>query len=328
MNEKYSIKSRVVGVDIGVEFTTYALVDIRGFILAEDRIRTQDFPDVNDFVSELSEKIVTLVEENGGYELVRSVGISAPSGNFLSGCIENAGNMPWKGIVPLAAMLRDRMGLAVALANDAHVTAIGERVYGSAHGMKDFVVVSLGHGGVGSCFFSSGSPHLGTSGSAGEFGHICVEDNGRLCGCGRRGCLEEYASKRGILKTAREVLEGSSEPSMMRTLQELTPASIGLCCDRGDQLAIEVYRRTGEMLGTGLAAYASIVDPQAIILTGELTQAWKWLEEPTMQSFERHVFHNIRDKVDVMVSIIKDSERDVVGAAALAWEVEEYSLFK
>lgn len=328
MNEKYSIKSRVVGVDIGVEFTTYALVDIRGFILAEDRIRTQDFPDVNDFVSELSEKIVTLVEENGGYELVRSVGISAPSGNFLSGCIENAGNMPWKGIVPLAAMLRDRMGLAVALANDAHVTAIGERVYGSAHGMKDFVVVSLGHGGVGSCFFSSGSPHLGTSGSAGEFGHICVEDNGRLCGCGRRGCLEEYASKRGILKTAREVLEGSSEPSMMRTLQELTPASIGLCCDRGDQLAIEVYRRTGEMLGTGLAAYASIVDPQAIILTGELTQAWKWLEEPTMQSFEKHVFHNIRDKVDVMVSIIKDSERDVVGAAALAWEVEEYSLFK
>lgn len=328
MNEKYSIKSRVVGVDIGVEFTTYALVDIRGFILAEDRIRTQDFPDVNDFVSELSEKIVTLVEENGGYELVRSVGISAPSGNFMSGCIENAGNMPWKGIVPLAAMLRDRMGLAVALANDAHVTAIGERVYGSAHGMKDFVVVSLGHGGVGSCFFSSGSPHLGTSGSAGEFGHICVEDNGRLCGCGRRGCLEEYASKRGILKTAREVLEGSSEPSMMRTLQELTPASIGLCCDRGDQLAIEVYRRTGEMLGTGLAAYASIVDPQAIILTGELTQAWKWLEEPTMQSFERHVFHNIRDKVDVMVSIIKDSERDVVGAAALAWEVEEYSLFK
>lgn len=328
MNEKYSIKSRVVGVDIGVEFTTYALVDIRGFILAEDRIRTQDFPDVNDFVSELSEKIVTLVEENGGYELVRSVGISAPSGNFMSGCIENAGNMPWKGIVPLAAMLRDRMGLAVALANDAHVTAIGERVYGSAHGMKDFVVVSLGHGGVGSCFFSSGSPHLGTSGSAGEFGHICVEDNGRLCGCGRRGCLEEYASKRGILKTAREVLEGSSEPSMMRTLQELTPASIGLCCDRGDQLAIEVYRRTGEMLGTGLAAYASIVDPQAIILTGELTQAWKWLEEPTMQSFEKHVFHNIRDKVDVMVSIIKDSERDVVGAAALAWEVEEYSLFK
>ena len=328
MNEKYSIKSRVVGVDIGVEFTTYALVDIRGFILAEDRIRTQDFPDVNDFVSELSEKIVTLVEENGGYELVRSVGISAPSGNFLSGCIENAGNMPWKGIVPLAAMLRDRMGLAVALANDAHVTDIGERVYGSAHGMNDFVVVSLGHGGVGSCFFSSGSPHLGTSGSAGEFGHICVEDNGRLCGCGRRGCLEEYASKRGILKTAREVLEGSSEPSMMRTLQELTPASIGLCCDRGDQLAIEVYRRTGEMLGTGLAAYASIVDPQAIILTGELTQAWKWLEEPTMQSFEKHVFHNIRDKVDVMVSIIKDSERDVVGAAALAWEVEEYSLFK
>ena len=323
-----TIKTRVVGVDIGVEFTTYAVVDIRGFIIAEDRIHTPDYPNVNDFVNMLSEKIITLVEANGGYETVRSVGISAPSGNFLTGCIENAGNMPWKGVIPMAAMLRDRMGLAVALGNDAHVTAIGERVYGSAHGMKNFIVISLGHGGVGSCFFSQGNPHLGASGSAGEVGHICVKDGGRQCGCGRKGCLEEYASKRGIAQTAREVLAESSESSLMRSLIDLTPEAIGLCCDQGDVLAKEVYRRTGEMLGIGLSIYASVINPEAVILTGELTKVWKWLEEPTQQSFDEHVFHNIRGKTPLMVSIIKDCERDVVGASALAWEVEEYSLFK
>ena len=323
-----TIKTRVVGVDIGVEFTTYAVVDIRGFIIAEDRIHTPDYPNVNDFVNMLSEKIILLVEANGGYETVRSVGISAPSGNFLTGCIENAGNMPWKGVIPMAAMMRDRMGLAVALGNDAHVSAIGERVYGSAHGMKNFIVISLGHGGVGSCFFSNGNPHLGTSGSAGEVGHICVEDGGRQCGCGRKGCLEEYASKRGIAQTAREVMAESAEPSLIRSLQDLTPESIGLCCDQGDALAKEVYRRTGEMLGIGLSIYASVINPEAVILTGELTKTWKWLEEPTQQSFDEHVFHNIRGKTPLMVSIIKDSERDVVGASALAWEVEEYSLFK
>ena len=323
-----TIKTRAVGVDIGVEFTTYAVVDIRGFIIAEDRIHTPDYPNVNDFVNMLSEKIITLVEANGGYEAVRSVGISAPSGNFLTGCIENAGNMPWKGVIPMAAMLRDRMGLAVALGNDAHVTAIGERVYGSAHGMKNFIVISLGHGGVGSCFCSQGNPHLGASGSAGEVGHICVEDGGRLCGCGRKGCLEEYASKRGIAQTAREVMAESEEPSLMRSLDDLTTEAIGLCCDCGDVLAKEVYRRTGKMLGIGLSTYASVINPEAIILTGELTKVWKWLEEPTQQSFDEHVFHNIRGKTPLMVSIIKDSERDVVGASALAWEVEEYSLFK
>ena len=328
MNSRYTFKSRVIGVDIGVDYTTYAIVNIRGVIIAEDRILTQEYADVNVFVNVLSEKIVNLVEENGGYETVRSVGISAPSGNFLTGCIENAGNMPWKGVVPLAAMLRDRLGLAVALGNDAHVTAIGELVYGSAHGMKDFIVVSLGHGGVGSCFFSNGAPHLGKGGAAGEVGHICVVDNGRQCGCGRKGCLEEYASRRGIIKTAQEVMEASSEPSLMRSLTELTPLTIGACCDQGDALAIEVYRRTGEMLGVELSLYASIVNPEAIILTGELTQTWKWLEEPTQQSFDKHVFHNIRGKVDIVVSCLKDSERDVLGASALAWEVEEYSLFK
>jgi glucokinase len=321
------MKTRVVGVDIGIDVTTYAIVDIRGTIIAIDHFSTSDYPIVSEYVSVLSDKIVTLVEANGGYETVRSVGISAPSGNFLTGSIENAANLPWKGIIPLAALMRDSLGLAVAVGNDAHATAIGERVYGSAHGLQNFVVVSMGHGGVGSCFFSNGRVHLGDSGSAGEIGHICVEDHGRLCGCGRQGCLERYVSVGGLIQTAREILADSSEDSLMRQLSELTPEAIDQCCDEGDKLALEVYRQTGEMFGIGLSFYASIINPEAIILTGGLTNQWKWLEEPTQLSFNEHLFPNLRGKVELQVSIITDAERDVMGASALAWEVEEYSLF-
>ena len=321
------MKTRVVGVDIGIDVTTYAIVDIRGTIIAIDHFSTSDYPIVSEYVAVLSDKIVTLVEANGGYDTVRSVGISAPSGNFLTGSIENAANLPWKGNIPLAALMRDSLGLAVAVGNDAHASAIGERVYGSAHGLQNFVVVSMGHGGVGSCFFSNGRAHLGDSGSAGEIGHICVEDHGRLCGCGRQGCLERYVSVGGLIQTAREILADSSEDSLMRQLSELTTEAIGECCDEGDKLALEVYRQTGEMFGIGLSFYASIINPEAIILTGGLTNQWKWLEEPTQLSFNEHLFPNLRGKVELQVSIITDAERDVMGASALAWEVEEYSLF-
>ncbi|MBQ1829399.1 MAG: ROK family protein, partial [Prevotella sp.] len=291
------MKTRVVGVDIEIDVTTYAIVDIRGTIIAIDHFSTSDYPIVSEYVAVLSDKIVTLVEANGGYETVRSVGISAPSGNFLTGSIENAANLPWKGNIPLAALMRDSLGLAVAVGNDAHASAIGERVYGSAHGLQNFVVVSMGHGGVGSCFFSNGRAHLGDSGSAGEIGHICVEDHGRLCGCGRQGCLERYVSVGGLIQTAREMLAESSEDSLMRQLSELTPEAIGECCDEGDQLALKVYRQTGEMFGIGLSFYASVINPEAIILTGGLTNQWKWLEEPTQLSFNEHLFPNLRGKV-------------------------------
>lgn len=158
------IKNRVVGIDVGVRHTTIAIVDQRGNILGTDSFPTTDYPDVNNFLTILSERIVVVAEANGGFENIRSVGISAPSSNYLTGCIENAGNIPWKGVIPLAAMLRDRIGLAVALGNDAHITALGEHVYGAAHGMQNFIVVSFGHGGLGSCIFSNGLPHLGANG--------------------------------------------------------------------------------------------------------------------------------------------------------------------
>ncbi len=321
------VKKRVVGVDISLDATTYAVVDVRGNIIAKDSFPTEDYPEINNFVAALTEHIIEIVEANGGYETIRSVGISAPSANFLLGSIMNSPNMPWKGVIPLAAMLRDRMGLAVAVANNSHVVALGEQAFGSAHGMRDFIVVTLGTG-LGSCIFSDGNVNLGYDGYAGEIGHTCVDLHGRLCGCGNTGCLETYTATKGIVKTAKEVLAESDAPSLMRNQEKLTPKMITQFCDQGDELAIEVYRRTGEILGLGLANYASLVNPEAIIFTGGISKAGKWLLDPAKESFDAHVFHNIQGKVKFLVSELDNRERDVLGASVLAWKVKEYSLFK
>lgn len=322
------IKTRVIGIDIRLEKTTYGVVDIRGEIVAQDYFDTSDYPDVNDYVAVLAEKLLIIMEENGGHDSIRSIGISAPSASSVTGCIENAANLPWKGIIPLAAMLRDRVGMAVALANDAHITALGEKAYGSAHGMKDFLVVSMSHGGLGSCFFSNGMPHLGAQGFSGEIGHTCVEIEGRQCGCGNKGCLETYCSDRGLIMTIEELLEEGDEPTMLKDLPKKDILSIAKCCDKGDKVAIEAFRRTGMLLGLGLANYASVLNPEAIILTGDLTQAGKWLLKPMRRAFDQHVFPNIKNSTRILVSILKEGERDVLGASALAWDVKEYSLFK
>ena len=294
------IKTRVVGVGMSIDETDYAIVDVRGNIIAKDSFPTTDFPNVNDYVTFLSDRIVELVEKNGGYESIRSVGISSPSGNFRSGCIEYSPNMSWKGQIPMAAMLRDRLGLAVALGNDAHVRALGEYVFGSAHGLRDFLFVNLGHG-VGSCIFINGQAFLGSEGFSGEVGHTCVAPGGRLCGCGNKGCLEAYTGSRGVVRTAKELLESDPRPSMMREMDIQTPKDVFECCEKGDELAIEVFRHTGEILGVGLANYASILNPEAIIIAGGVAHAGKWLIEPTYASFEEHVFHNVKGKVKFLI---------------------------
>lgn len=322
-----NFKTKVIGVDIRVDRTVYALVNIRGEVLARDEIVTSDYPVISDFVTKLSEKIVLMMEANGGFDSVRSIGISAPSGNFHTGCIENSPNLPWKGIVPLAAMLRDRMGLAVAVDNNANVIAMAEHAFGAAHGLKDFVLVNLGSG-MGSCIYSKGVIYQGTNGFSGEIGHTTYIAGGRQCGCGKQGCLEAYTASKGVLQTAKEVLEEYDTPSLMRQSQQLTVKQIVEFCHEGDQLAIEAMRRTGHALGVGLANYASLFNPEAIILSGAVSKAGKWLLEPTDEAFEEHVFHNMKGKIKLVCSLYEDRELIVLGASVLAWTVKEYSLFK
>lgn len=325
--EESIVKKRVVGVDISLDATSYAVVDVRGNILAKDSFPTEDYPEIGAFITALCEGIIKLVEANGGFETIRSVGISVPSANFKSGSIVNSPNFPWKGVIPLSALLRDRLGLAVAVANNSHVVALGEHAFGCAHGMRDFIVITLGSG-LGSCIFTDGSVKLGSDGYAGEIGHTCVEHDGRLCGCGNKGCLEAYTATKGIIRTAREVMAESSEPTEMRRVAQLTPKVIAELCNKGDAMAIETFRRTGEYLGLGLANYASVIDPEAIIFTGGITKTGKWLMEPAQKAFEEHVFHNIRGKVKFLSSELDERDRNILGASVLAWEVKEYSLFK
>jgi len=322
-----SMKDKVFGVELAKERTTYAIVDIRGNILAKDAFPTTDYDNVNDYVSALCERLVEMMLANDVFGAIRSVGISAPSSNYMTGNIENAPGLPWKGIIPMAAMLRDRLGMAVALSNKPHARALGEFEYGAAHGMKDFALLSIGHG-LGSFMFSDGVPYMGYDGFAGEFGHTCAVTGGRQCACGKRGCLEAYVAEAGVLQTAREVLEESNEPSLMRGISNLKPKNITAFCEQGDQLAIEVMRRTGVWLGWGLANYATVFDPEAFIFTGGISRAGKWLLEPAEKTFNEYVFHNISGKVRFVMSSLDAGVCDILGAAVLAWEVKEYSLFK
>lgn len=325
--EQETIKKRVVGIDISLDATTYAIVDVKGEVIAMDSFPTLDYPEINQFISALSDHLIKLVEENGGYESIRSVGISAPSTNFMNGSIVNAPNLPWKGVIPLSILLRDRTGYAVAVANNADVRALGEHAFGMAKGMHDFVVVTMGNG-IGSCLFSNGMIHKGNEGFAGEIGHTCIVNNGRQCTCGNKGCLEAYVAARGIVATAKELMEETDKPSLMRGVEKLTPKQITDFCNQGDEMAIEVYRRTGEMLGMGLANYGSMVDPEAFIFTGGIAKAGKWLFDPAKKVFDEYVFHNTCGKIKFLVSEEDRVLNDVLGASVLAWEVREYSLFK
>lgn len=328
MIQKFT-KTEVVGVDINCEQTTYAISDVRGNIIAKESFPTGTDDNISKFISDLCERIVAMAEANGGYERLRSIGVSVSSGNNVSGMIVNSGRLPWKGKIPLATILRDRLGLATAVGNESFVRALGESVYGCAHGMRNFIMISIGYGLSGS-MFSRGRQHKGNAGFAGEIGHCCIYPDGRECSCGNKGCVEAYCSERGIVQTARELMaEFPDKPSLLRDCKDvLTTEYITACCEQGDELAIEVYRKTGFILGIALANYASVANPEAIVLTGKVMKAGKWLLEPMDESFEDHVFYNIKGKVNIMLSALHAEELNILGAVALAWKVKKYSLFK
>jgi len=326
--DKFFVKTRVVGVDLSIEETTIAIVDVRGDIIAQTKFFNQSYEDVNEYVARLAEEIIKITEENGGIEQIHAVGVSSPSANSMTGCIENAVNLPWKGSVPLAAILRDRVGLAVAVCNDCRqCVGLGEQAFGCARGLSNFIVVTIGHG-VGSATFTDEKLVCGEHGYAGEFGHTCVGTEGRRCNCGHDDCLEAYVGSKGIVMTAQEVMAQSDQPSKMRGAENLTPKLIAQYCDEGDALAQEVFIRTGHTLGRALANYASLTDPEAIIIAGGVALAGKWLFDPLSESFNKHVFSNIRGKVKIVQSMLNNHERDVLGASAFAWRIKEYSLFK
>ena len=246
--------------------------------------------------------------------------MGAPNANYYTGQIEQAPNLPWKGTVPLARMLQERLTLPVTLTNDANAAALGEMTYGVARGMKDFIMITLGTG-VGSGIVINGRLVYGHDGFAGELGHVIVRRGGRLCGCGRRGCLETYCSATGIVRTVHEMLSSTDTPSLLRDipLDKVTSKDIYDAAEQGDKLALEIFRFTGTVLGEAFADFIAFSSPEAIVLFGGLAKAGEYIMAPIREAMDANVMSIYKGKTRLLTSALKDSDAAVLGASALAW---------
>ena len=318
-------KPYVVGMDIGGTNTVFGIVDQRGNVLATDSIKTQAYTKIEDYVDAVCEKLIPLIESMGGVEKIKGMGVGAPNGNYYNGTIEFAPNLPWKGVIPLAALFEEKVGVPTALTNDANAAAIGEMTYGAARGMKDFIMITLGTG-VGSGIVINGQLVYGHDGFAGELGHVVVRrENGRLCGCGRKGCLETYCSATGVARTAREFLVARPEPSLLREIpaEEIVSKDVYDAAVKGDKLAQDIFEFTGRILGEALADFIAFSSPEAIVLFGGLAKSGDYIMKPIKKALDENILKIFEGKTKLLVSELKDADAAVLGASALGWEVRE-----
>ena len=320
MNKPY-----VLGVDIGGTNTVFGIVDARGQVVASDSIKTQKHADFDAYVAELHEAVSRLLRLNDAEDKIKGIGIGAPNANYYTGEIVNCVNLPWGDIVPLAEKVSKAFnGIPVGITNDANAAALGEMTYGAARGMKDFIMITLGTG-VGSGIVVNGQMVYGHDGNAGELGHLIVKrNNGRICGCGRTGCLETYCSATGVARTAREFLEIRTDDSLLRKLDidAITSKDVYDAAVQGDKLAQEIFEYTGRILGESLADMVAFSSPQAIILFGGLAKSGDLLMRPLKEAFEKSLMPVFRGKTKIILSELKESDAAVLGASALGWEAK------
>jgi glucokinase len=314
----------VVGVDVGGQTTKIGVVDMRGQVLAQTVIRTDTYDDIVPYIAELAAAIRKVIADAGVDGQIRGIGLGIPNGNYYTGEIENAVNLKWgrKGTLPVANLLKEQMGgIPVALTNDANAAAMGEMTYGAARGMKNFIMITLGTG-VGSGIVINGEVVYGHDGFAGELGHTCaVRHNGRLCNCGKTGCLETYASAIGVARTAREWLDLSDEPSSLRSLDNISSKDVYEAAKEGDKMAIKIFEFTGTMLGQSFADFIEFSAPEAIVLFGGLARSKEFLAGPIEAAMNANVLPLWKDKVKLVFSQLKESDAAILGASALAWEL-------
>jgi glucokinase len=313
-----------VGIDIGGTNTKFGIVARNGHIVKQDRLQTNKYEVVQEFIDELHAKLTPMIIEAGGPEKISGIGIGAPNGNYYTGNIEYAANLKWRGIIPFARMVAEKSGLRVKLTNDANAAAMGEMMYGCAKGMKHFIVVTLGTG-VGSGIVIDGKIVLGHDGFAGELGHTIIRPGGRLHkGTGIKGTLESYASATGVRETALEMLTQHPEiPSLLRdySINDLiTSQTVYECATKGDKIANDVFEFTGQILGEALANFVMFSSPEAIILFGGLTKAGDLIMNPTKQAMEANLIQIFKNKVSLLFSELQEADAAILGASALVWD--------
>ena len=316
-------KPYVVGIDIGGTNTVFGIVDARGTIVASSSIKTGAYAEIEEYVDAVCQNLLPLIVANGGVDKVKGIGIGAPNGNFYSGTIEFAPNLPWKGVIPLATMFEERLGIPTALTNDANAAAIGEMTYGAARGMKDFIMITLGTG-VGSGIVVNGQLVYGHDGFAGELGHVIIRRDGRQCGCGRKGCLETYCSATGVTRSAREFLTSSTEPSLLRAIpaENITSKDVYDAAVKGDKLALDIFEFTGQILGEAIADFIAFSSPEAIILFGGLAKSGEYIFKPIQKAIDENILTIYKGKTKLLMSELKDADAAVLGASALGWEIK------
>ncbi|MBQ5606174.1 MAG: ROK family protein [Prevotella sp.] len=322
----HSAKPYVIGLDLGGTNSVFGIVDSRGEIKATAAIKTQGYNTASAYVDAACAALEPIIEQVGGIEQIRAMGIGAPNANYYKGTIENAPNIQWahNTVVPLADMFSQKLGVPVAMTNDANAAAIGEMTYGVARGMKNFIVLTLGTG-VGSGIVLNGQLVYGSDGFAGELGHVIMRrDNGRLCGCGRKGCLETYCSATGVARTAREFLETTDQPSLLRNINpaDITSYDVSVAAGQGDALAQQIYEFTGRMLGEACADFAVFASPEAFIFFGGLTKAGELLMEPIRRSYDECVMPVFKGKPQFLVSGLDGASAAVLGASAIGWDIK------
>ncbi|TDH27039.1 ROK family protein [Segetibacter sp. 3557_3] len=312
-----------IGIDIGGTNTKYGIVNHRGVILQKGELKTDIYEKVEPFIDALYEKLAPIVDLNSGEGALKGIGIGAPNANYYNGTIEHAPNLNWKGVIPFARMVSERFGLPCSITNDANAAAVGEMSYGAARGMKNFIMITLGTG-VGSGIVANGQLIYGEDGFAGELGHTIVRYGGRKHpSTGLLGSLEAYASATGIVVTAKEMIRDSAEPSLLRDLNdELTSKTIFESALKGDKLAREVFRFTGQVLGEALANFVMFSSPEAIILFGGVIKAGDLLLEPTKQYMEKNLLPVFQNKVKIIFSELEEADAAILGASALVWEMK------
>lgn len=326
MNINEMMKPYVIGLDLGGTNSVFGIVDSRGEIKATTAIKTQGYDKVEDYVDAAVEALKVIIDQVGGLGTIKAMGIGAPNGNFYTGTIEFAPNLSWgrTGIVPLADMFSKRLeNTPVGLTNDANAAAIGEMTYGVARGMKNFIVLTLGTG-VGSGIVVNGQMVYGSDGFAGELGHTIVRPHeGRVCGCGRKGCLEAYCSATGVARSAREFLKESDEPSLLRDINadDITALDVSIAAGKGDALANRVYDFTGKLLGEACANFMTFSSPEAFIFFGGLTKAGDLLMKPLVESYNETVLPIYKNKAKFLISGLEGSSAAVLGASAVGWEL-------
>ena len=314
-----------IGIDIGGTNTKYGMVNHRGEIIEKGELKTDAYPTIEEFIDALYNTLIPIIETNSKDGSVKGIGVGAPNGNFYTGTIEYAPNLHWKGVIPVTQLVTERFGLPSSLTNDANAAAVGEMMYGAARGMRDFIMITLGTG-VGSGIVANGQLIYGHDGFAGELGHTTIIPGGRKHWSTKiLGSLEAYCSATGISITAREKLSESKEDSLLRQYKpEAIDAKIVYeCAVKGDKIAKEVYRFTGDILGLALSNFIMFSSPEAIVLFGGVIKAGDLLLDPTREHMEKNLLPIFQNKVKLIFSELKEADAAILGASALVWELRD-----